>query len=221
MYMQSAWRKVLTAVGVVGATVGLHEAAHALVAAHQGGTIREVGIGFGPSLMRVQVRTIPIRVRALPIGGYAAVEVDHLHPRQRIGMLLAGPLMNLAIGSALLLGLRRQPAVALGRGRRVGLTGFVGTMSALIRAAEEGPGAVARLAGAVNVGLGVMNLLPVYPLDGGHVVMNVMEAQGVPVRIRAAFAGITAAAFFWLVQMAVAGDLQQLVTTRWAGGPRQ
>ncbi len=208
--MKPGWRTVATAVGVVGVTIGVHEAAHALVAALSGGMVREIGIGFGPPLLRARVRSIPVAVRALPVGGYAAVEVDHLPPRRRIGMLLAGPLANLAIGAVLLLSLRRQPMVALGRGRGVGLTGVVGTVSALIRAAEKGPGAVARLAGAVNVGLGAMNLLPIYPLDGGHVVMNVMEAHGVPLRARAAFAGITAAAFLWLVQAAVLGDLRRM-----------
>jgi membrane-associated protease RseP (regulator of RpoE activity) len=78
-----------------------------------------------------------------------------------------------------------------------------------MQAAEQGPGAVVRLAGVVNVGLGVMNLLPVYPLDGGHVALSVMEARGVSVRARAAFAGITAAVFFWMVQAALLGDLDQ------------
>ncbi len=205
------WRKIATAIGIIGATVGVHEVAHALVAARNGGVVREVGIGFGPPLFRTRVRSIPVTVRALPLGGYAAVDVEHLPPRQRIQMLLAGPLTNIAVGLPLLVGLRRHPSVTLGRGPGVGLAGFVGTVAALIRAAEQGPGAVARLAGSVNVGLGVMNLLPVYPLDGGHVVMNVMEAQGLSAQARTAFAGITAAAFLWLVQSAVLGDLQQLI----------
>src|SRR3990170_3539689 len=60
----------------------------------------------------------------------------------------------------------------------IGATGAVGTFAALFRAVDAGPGAVGRLAGAINVGLGVMNLMPVYPLDGGHIVNRVLEARG-------------------------------------------
>ncbi len=206
------WQRVSTALGVIGVTVALHEAAHALVAVWLGGKVKEIGVGFGPTLVRAKVGSIPITVRAVPAGGYAAVDVDHLPPRRRIWMLVAGPLANIVAGLVLApTGLRHPPAVPVAQGRRVGLSGVIGTVSALMQAAEQGPGAVVRLAGAVNVGLGVMNLLPVYPLDGGHVALNVMEARGVSVRARAAFAGITAAAFFWLVQAAVLGDLDQIL----------
>lgn len=212
--MQSKGRALAAAVGVVAATIGAHEGAHAVVAVRSGGRVREVGIGFGPALLRVHVRGIPVTIRALPLGGYAAVDVDHLPPQRRIGMLFAGPLANLVLGAGLWLGLRRHPVVTVGqRGRPVRLTGFVGTISALIRAADAGPGALGRLAGAMNVGLGAMNLLPVYPLDGGHIVMNLMERFGMSARARTMFAGITTAAFLWLVQTALLGDLQQ-----WPGG---
>ena len=71
-----------------------------------------------------------------------------------------------------------------------------------------------RLAGAINVGLGLMNLLPVYPLDGGHAVMSLMEARGVPRPARMAFARLTAAVFFLLVQSAMVGDLRRLAGDR-------
>lgn len=204
------WRKILTALGVIGATVAVHEAAHALVAARRGGTVREIGVGFGPPLVRTRVRSLPVVVRAFPFGGYAAVDIEKIPPRRRVGMLLAGPLANIAVGVPLLFAFRRHSSVALGDGRAVGLTGFVGTLSALTRAAAEGPGAVGRLAGAINVGLGLMNLMPVYPLDGGHVVMSLMEARGVSQRTRLAFARITAAAFVVLVQTAMLADLRRL-----------
>jgi len=214
----SMWRRMATALGVIGATVALHEMAHALVAVWLGGRVREVSVGFGPALLRAKVRSVPVTVRAVPAGGFAAIDVDHLPPARRIPMLLAGPLANLAVGLALSVGLRRHPVVPFGTGRKVGLSGMLGTMSALMHAAEQGPGAVGRLAGAVNVGLGVMNLLPVYPLDGGHVALNLLEARGVSVRARAAFAGLTAAAFLWLAQAAVVADLRQVFGQR--GTPR-
>ena len=207
-----AWRRVLTACGVIGATVAVHEAAHALAAARAGGRVREVGIGFGPVLFRTQIRSLPLSFRAFPLGGYAHIDVDDVPPQRRIPLLLAGPLTNIALGIPLLLAMRRHPVVTLGDfDRRVGLTGAIGTFTALFRAAESGPGAVGRLAGAINVGLGVMNLMPIYPLDGGHVVNSLLEARGASPGIRAWFTRFTAAVFALIVQRAMLADLRRLL----------
>ncbi|MGH2399902.1 MAG: site-2 protease family protein, partial [bacterium] len=126
------WKRLLTAFGVIGATVAVHEAAHAVAAARAGGKVKEIGIGFGPALFRRTFRNLPLVVRAFPLGGYAAVDVEEIPPRRRIGMLLAGPLTNIILGAPLLYFLRHHPAVTLGdEGRPVGLTGFLGTFSAL------------------------------------------------------------------------------------------
>lgn len=205
------WRKVLIALGVIGATVAVHEAAHAFAATRAGGRVKEIGVGFGPALFRTRIRSLPVAIRAFPLGGYAAVDVEEIPPRRRVGMLLAGPLANIGLGAPLLYALRRHPAVVLGeRGRAVGLTGFLGTFSALSRAADQGAGSVGRLAGAINVGLGIMNLMPVYPLDGGHVVASVLEASGASPRTRTAFMRLTAVAFALLVRSAMMADLRRL-----------
>ncbi len=208
------WRHLLTALGVIGASVALHEAAHAVAAARAGGKVKEVGIGFGPPLFHLRVRHLPIVVRMLPLGGYAAVDPEQIPPHRRIPMLLAGPLANIAAGLPLMLAFRRHPVEIPIDGRRVGLTGFAGTLAALGKAAALGPGSVARLAGAINVGLGLMNLLPVYPLDGGHVVMSVMEERGVPREIRARFARLTAVVFLMLARAAMLGDIRRVTRTR-------
>src|SRR5207244_4147817 len=83
---------VRAALGVIGISVALHEAAHAVTAARAGAKVKEVGIGFGPLLFRLRVRGLPLVVRMLPVGGYAAVDQDQLPPPRRIPMLLAGPL---------------------------------------------------------------------------------------------------------------------------------
>jgi membrane-associated protease RseP (regulator of RpoE activity) len=205
------WKKALTAVGVIGATVAVHEAAHALAAARAGGRVREVGIGFGPVVLRTRIRSLPLSVRALPLGGYAHIDVDEIPPQRRVPLLLAGPLANIALGSLLLVAMRRHPLVALGDlDRKMGVAGAIGTFAALFRAAEAGPGAVGRLAGAINVGLGIMNLMPVYPLDGGHIVTSLMEARGASSGARAFFTRLTAAAFAVLVQRAMSADLRRL-----------
>lgn len=207
--------RVLAAGGVIGATVALHEAAHAVMAVRAGGKVKELGIGFGPQLARTRIRTkageIPVVLRALPLGGYAAIDVDEIPPQRRIPLLLAGPLANIAAGLPLMLALRNEAVpLPLEGDRRVGVAGLIGTVSALLRAAGRGPAAVLQLAGAINVGLGIMNLLPIYPLDGGHLAMAYMERRGIPKPARMTFARLTAAIFFWLVQAALVADMRRL-----------
>jgi len=206
--------RVFTAAGVIGATVALHEAAHAVMAVRAGGKVKEIGIGFGPQIARTRVRTrageIPLVLRALPLGGYAAIDVDQIPPDRRVPMLLAGPLANILVGLPLMLSLRNEAPIPLDGDRRVGVAGLIGTVSALLRAAGRGPAAVLQLAGAINVGLGIMNLLPIYPLDGGHLAMALMERRGIPKPARTTFARLTAAIFFWLVQAALVADMRRL-----------
>ena len=212
MSQEMTWRRILGATGVIGATVAVHEAAHAVAAARGGGRVREVGVGFGPVLLRARVRGLPVTVRALPLGGYAHIDADDVPPHRRVPLLLAGPLANIVLGALLLLAMRRHPIPALGEAdRRVGLTGAIGTFTALLRASEAGPGSVGRLAGAINVGLGLMNLMPVYPLDGGHVVNSLLEARGASPAARAFFTRRGAAVFAVIAQRAVAGDLRRLI----------
>ena len=207
--------RVLAAGGVIGATVALHEAAHAVMAVRAGGKVKEMGIGFGPQIARTSIRTgageIPVVLRALPLGGYAAIDVDAIPPDRRIPLLLAGPLANIAVGLPLMVLLRKNAVpMPLEGDRRVGLAGLIGTVSALLRAAGRGPAAVLQLAGAINVGLGIMNLLPIYPLDGGHLAMAYMERRGIPKPARMTFARLTTAIFFYLVQAALVADVRRL-----------
>jgi regulator of sigma E protease len=203
------WPHILTALGVIGATVAVHEAAHAIAALRVGGKVKEIGVGFGPPLLRLRIRSVPVVLRAFPLGGYASVDAETLPPLRRIPLLLAGPLANIAAGIPFLLAFRRYPVDVPAGARGFSLSGFGGTLGALIQAAERGPGSVARLAGAVNVGLGLMNLLPVYPLDGGHVALSVMEATGVSPTTRTAFARLTTAIFVFLARAALLSDLRR------------
>lgn len=205
-------RHFVAALGVIGLSVALHEGAHAVAAARAGGKVKEIGVGFGPPLARLRVRGLPLVVRMFPVGGYAAVDQDTIPPLRRIPMLLAGPLANIAAGLPLMIAFRHYPVEMPTDGRRVGMAGFAGTLAALARAAAQGPGSIARLAGSLNVGLGLANLLPVYPLDGGHLVMSMMETRGVPREIRGRFARLTAVAFLLLARAAMVGDLRRLAS---------
>src|SRR2546428_11168034 len=92
------WQHVLTALGVIGATEAVHEAAHAIAAVRVGGKVKEIGGGFGPPLLRVRIRGVPVVLRGFPLGGYAGVGAETLPPLRRIWLLLAGPRAHLAPG---------------------------------------------------------------------------------------------------------------------------
>jgi len=128
-------------IGLVFLCVVLHELAHSLLAQ-----------AFG---VRVQGITL------LPIGGIAAIESTPERPIQELLMSLAGPAVNLILGTVLLLGslvtlplwgvpLRTPQAV-------LSLAGGTGFSSLLVDLA------------LANVALGLFNLAPAFPMDGGRI----------------------------------------------------
>jgi Zn-dependent protease len=98
------------------------------------------------------------------------VNVSNLSP-QRLGSIsvsLAGPMSNLALAVIFACGYKLLFSVG-------GLLGpqHVGTLMALVQRTV--------IAGmAMNVGLMVFNLIPIYPLDGHHILREMLPAQHRP-----------------------------------------
>jgi membrane-associated protease RseP (regulator of RpoE activity) len=207
-------------VGVLGGTVLLHEVAHAVAARRAGGVVREVGVGFGPVVARGRVRGVEVTLRPIPVGGFAAIDIEQLPPERRAGVLLAGPLANIGAGLLLRLAARavgggRVSLSALpGQTRPVEVGGLLAAFLMLARAAGAGPGALVRAAGDVNLGVGLANLLPVLPLDGGHLAAARLEASGASRATVLAFKQITAALFAWFVARVLVADLERLRAAR-------
>ncbi len=82
-------------------------------------------------------------------GGAASTHLESATPRAEIGSALAGPIVSIVIGALVL--------AAAGAAHLVGGAGV-------------GVGRAALVVGVMNVALGVVNLLPAYPLDGGRVI---------------------------------------------------
>ncbi len=199
------------AVGVIGGTVVLHEVAHALAARRAGGTVKEIGIGFGPPLARAHWNGTTVTLRPIPIGGFAAIDVERLPPGRRAPVLLAGPLANILAGLVLRqLGGATGPAALPGQTRPVEVGGLVAALTMLVRAASGGTRALVRTAGDVNLSIGLANLLPILPLDGGHLAAARLEAAGADASLVAAFKQVTAGLFVWLALRVLFSDLARL-----------
>jgi Zn-dependent protease len=80
----------------------------------------------------------------------------------------------------------------------------------LTRAAAAGPRTLLRTAGDVNLSVGLANLLPMLPLDGGHVAAAHLEAAGVKRSIIVGFRQITAGIFLWFALRVLLADLGRL-----------
>lgn len=205
------WKRLAQAVGILGGTVLIHEVAHAIAARRLGGTVREVAVGFGPVLHRLQVRGVDVTIRPIPFGGFAAIDIGRLPPARRAPVLLAGPAANILLGLLLRTVARPHAPVALpGQTRPVEVGGMLAAMAMLMRASDGGAAVLARAAGDVNLSVGLANLLPAIPLDGGHLAALQMEAAGASRGAVAAFRQITAAIFFWMAIRVLLGDLVRL-----------
>jgi len=208
------WYRWLRATAVLCGTVLVHELAHAAAAWRAGGRVREIAVGFGPRLLARRVHETTFSVRPLLVGGFAAIDVEELPPERRVPVLLAGPLANLLLGLWLLPRGAALRTATLSAGRAgapsssVQISGVVGAMVMLLRAAH--PLALRHLAAQINLSVGLANLLPLLPLDGGHLALAKMEAKGVPAAGRNFYRHASALVFFWLLLQVLAGDLRRL-----------
>ncbi|MGQ0549402.1 MAG: site-2 protease family protein [Armatimonadota bacterium] len=215
-----SWRHWAQAVGVIGGTVVLHEMAHALAARRAGGVVKEIGIGFGPPVVRARWGETTVTLRPMPIGGFAAIDVERLPPALRTRVLLAGPLANILAGLILRqLGGATGPAMLPGQTRPVEVGGLVAALTMLVRAASGGARSLVRTAGDVNLSIGLANLLPILPLDGGHLAAARLEAAGADASVIAAFKRITAGLFVWLALRVLFADLARLKRSSGSSAP--
>lgn len=199
------------AIGVLAGTVLIHEVAHAVAARRAGGEVRELGIGFGPVLARRRIGGIDVTLRPVPLGGFAAIDIEKLPPSRRLPVLLAGPLANIAVGMVLRALARPETPVGLpGQTRPMEVGGMLAAVTMLRQASSAGLATLARAAGDINLSVGLANLLPIFPLDGGHVAAAQLEAAGASRTVVAAFKQITAGLFLSLAIRVLIADLARL-----------
>lgn len=94
----------------------IHELGHFLVAIKSGIQVNEFSIGMGPKIFQKKRNDILYSLRALPIGGYVAIEgedEDSDNPKafnnakasRRLAVIIAGAIMNFILGFIILVGL--------------------------------------------------------------------------------------------------------------------
>lgn len=142
----TVWSVSLAAALLFFGSVLAHELAHSLYARSRG---------------------IPVRVITLFLfGGVSNIEKQPDSPRSEFLMAILGPITSLAIGALLLI------VTGLIAGR---LEGSVGDPTQAAR--HLGPATTVLLwLGSVNVLLGIFNLVPGFPLDGGRVLRSILWA---------------------------------------------
>jgi Zn-dependent protease len=130
-------------IGVVVAVLFLvsamaHELGHALVARRRGVPTDSVVVYF--------------------LGAAASPDLTTTRPRDEVVVALAGPIVSLVLGAALL-GIAAVAGIVGGDGPAVIV------------------GRVAFVVGTLDLALGVINLIPAFPLDGGRVVRGLAWAR--------------------------------------------
>lgn len=114
---------IIVSVLVFSVVIMIHELGHFIMAKTSGIRVNEFSIGMGPQLFGKTVGETEYSVRALPIGGYVAMEgedeesnvegaFNSVPVQNRIGVVVAGAVMNMILGFLVLLFLTsRQSAI--------------------------------------------------------------------------------------------------------------
>jgi membrane-associated protease RseP (regulator of RpoE activity) len=173
--------------------VALHVLPMALLGRWFGASLEETRIGFGPSLLRLRLAGAPLAIGLVPLSGSARfAEADPAQPNRHALQSLSLPAYVLVC----LIGCLTLMAVGYaihGTGVAAQIQTILATvwsmMTAPVETASRVTTAIARAVqgqsvlqtfGAAAVVLGVLNLLPVPPLNGGQVLLEPMRRSGVP-----------------------------------------
>lgn len=104
---------IVVSILIFSLVIIIHETGHFIVAKKSGIKVNEFSIGMGPKLFGIQKGETTYSLRALPIGGYVAMEGEDEESenerafskapvQNRIAVVVAGAVMNLVLGFLIL-----------------------------------------------------------------------------------------------------------------------
>jgi regulator of sigma E protease len=166
-------------------------------------------------------RTLHISIRAQQVSGASGA------PRWQIGVLRTGDLVDrrLSVGSAIVesVGMNALMArqisfvvVELFRGNisLKQLEGPLGIARESGRAAKQGASELISLMAMIGVNLAVLNLLPIPPLDGGHILMLFIEGtirRDLSVRVKERFVTVSMVFLLLIFAIVMYNDVLRLI----------
>ncbi len=162
------WGLAVVATLLFFLSVLAHEMAHSLVARSQGLPVSSITLFL--------------------FGGVSNIEREPTSPKTEFTMAIVGPLTSLVIGGVLLL-----VAGVIGRG----LIGSVATTGGLISGLSP-LGTLLLWLGSVNILVGIFNLIPGFPLDGGRVLRSILWGITNNIRRATRYAAWVGQAIAWL-----------------------
>lgn len=231
--------RILLAIAALGVCIAVHETGHLVAARLAGISVESFNIGFLRTLFAIKIGETEYRLNLIPWGGYVSIPTGALKAvsfRAELLFLIGGPLGNF-VGAWLLSvpflikrrkGLKETllefltfpilpllvmwyTVVGIVRGGR-DLTGPVGMTTELSRASAKGGIEFLTLLANYNLGVGVFNLLPILPLDGGKILLLGLEAisPGLAQALGSIFNEIGFLILVFIAVMALWSDLKRL-----------
>lgn len=198
-------RIAIALIGLAGLNlvIVVHEFGHFITCKLVGVTTRTFSIGFGPALLKTKLFDTTFQISMLPFGGYVDYVPEEFAAQpylSRVLIIVAGIFGNFLFGYGIATLLRATlPSKKDGKetetlrtqvsqflhkaanGRR--FIGPIGIINILGKSALSSPRIFCFVLAILSLNVGMFNLLPVPPLDGGKLLMTTIEEIGGPLSI--------------------------------------
>ncbi len=190
---------IIKLIVLLGILIIIHESGHFFVAKMCKVKVNEFSIGFGPKILDKQGKETKYSLRLIPLGGFVRMEGEDEESDnersfskasipKRIAIVIAGAMVNIIFGLVIYIAMFGVQATIqyiqlLGESIKMLVTGQVGVDSMVgpvgigsIVSQTSGIHDFLVLMSIISVSLGVTNLLPIPALDGGKLLILIIEA---------------------------------------------